>query len=78
MTARSLELAIHILAMPNPDHQYRDSLVLNVTDQPIITHPISPQTTLVAVEGLAHLSRVFSRLYSFLQKSDDRLLGRAV
>jgi hypothetical protein len=64
--------------VPNPEYQHSDSLVLDVTNQAIIAHPISPQTSLVAVEWLAQLAGVIRRLYPLPQKSDDRLLRRTV
>jgi len=74
----SAHLAIHILALTNPEHQYRNPLVLDIADQPIITHAISPQPALVAVQRFPPLAGVLRRLYPLPQESDDRLLGRAV
>jgi hypothetical protein len=71
-------LAIHVLAMSDSDNQHRDALVLNVTNQPIVAHPVTPQSALVPVERLPLFTRVIRHLYPLSQKSDDRCLRGAV
>ena len=40
--------AIGILAVADPKHQDGNFLVLNVANQPIVRHAISPQAALIA------------------------------
>jgi hypothetical protein len=45
--------------MPDLQPQRQDSVVLDVANEAVIAHPVTPQAGFVAVQGLAPLPRIF-------------------
>ncbi len=64
--------------MSYAEYEHRDSLVLNVANQPVVTDPVAPQATSIPMQGLPELARTLRRLQSLAQKLDNRFLGYAV
>jgi hypothetical protein len=69
--------AIDILAVPNLERQHDHFLVLNVTDQPIVTDTAAPQALFFPVQWLAPLPRVVRGHQAPTQKTLNKLLVRA-
>jgi hypothetical protein len=59
-------------------YEYRDFLVLNFTDQPVIANPVAPQATFVSAQRLAELPGTVSRLQTLAQKGNDLFLDGTI
>jgi hypothetical protein len=64
-----LRLTVNILAMSDFQHPDRYSLILKMTDEAIVPHPVAPQTLLFTAERLAPPARIFRCCQPFAQKS---------
>jgi hypothetical protein len=65
---RSRQLTISFSAVCYSQDQHRFSGIFDMTDQPIVSDSISPQTNLVSGQGFPEVSRIVTAKHTFLQK----------
>jgi len=65
---------INVFAITYREHEDRNSVILDIANEAVITHAIAPQSALIAVERLAPLPRILGRLKPVPKKMCDGLL----
>jgi hypothetical protein len=64
--------------MSDLQYEYGDLLVLNVTNQTVVTNTVSPQLTLIAMKRLAQLPWIIERFYPLSEEANDCFLDHTI
>ena len=74
----SLSLSVHFPTMTDGQNQDNDLFILNVTQHPVVSDSIPPESGPVAFQRFSEVPGVFAPLNSIIEPIENSLLNRPV